>query len=59
MEKTAGEDTAAAGTDMTFTGMLGHYVSAGIIYRVQAHQRCLSKYDIAILAKKTNKTKKS
>lgn len=30
MEKTVGEDTAAAGTDMTFTGMLGRYVSAGI-----------------------------
>lgn len=50
MEKTAGEDTAAVGTDMTFTDMLGHYVSAGIIYRVQSYQQCLSKYDITILA---------
>lgn len=54
MEKTAGENTAAAGTDMTFTGMLGRYDSAGIIYQVQSHQQCLSKNDITILAKETS-----
>lgn len=55
VEKTAGEDAAAAGTDVTFTSTLGRYVSAGIICRVWFRQQWLSNYNVTVLAKQISR----